>query len=503
MVISSQIVFWLLSSKLQLTLWEHSDKNKEIWIPMIYRGQDIKPGRLYIVDELADLRSMKDVEKCAFLMLLKPPYMLPDHFRRSDVAFVQPHMNKLDLFDEVNSTISALLDWVMQLKDSCNGDAPVSEIMSIGSRLMNAPLCLYDGANYREIVIQCGNKAQSFSKGYELFLDNNYKSHLKEKGVYEYPDGPDDEKNLYKNIFYKDRMVAVLVAGLHNKQIHEGERQVLLHLSEYLATSYLDEVHHKLLRKRNEERYDTLVRIVFAERPQVTMEMLSLLARFNWKQEHTYHVVVLQEICEPNSVFDFPYLRNKLEGDWRDSCLLSADSRFVWVVNITLSQKSPDADLHAYIAGFIGDHILKAGASEHGVGFEVLSSLYKQACFALIMGQEKYPNTWMFAFKDFRLEYVLEKLFSEFPAEDTIHPGLAKLIAYDKENAMDYVGTLGCYIDNQFRASVAAEKLFVHRSTFLRRLERIAELSGITLKDPDEVLHVMISLRICEKLKLR
>jgi DNA-binding PucR family transcriptional regulator len=38
--------------------------------------------------------------------------------------------------------------------------------------------------------------------------------------------------------------------------------------------------------------------------------------------------------------------------------------------------------------------------------------------------------------------------------------------------------------------------MFVHRTTFIRRLERIREISGIDLDREDNILHLLLSYKI-------
>ena len=45
----------------------------------------------------------------------------------------------------------------------------------------------------------------------------------------------------------------------------------------------------------------------------------------------------------------------------------------------------------------------------------------------------------------------------------------------------------------------AAEELFIHRSTFLYRLEKIKEILQSDLDDPDEIFYLNFSFRLLEQ----
>jgi len=53
-----------------------------------------------------------------------------------------------------------------------------------------------------------------------------------------------------------------------------------------------------------------------------------------------------------------------------------------------------------------------------------------------------------------------------------VHPGLYKLIEYDKNNGTDYVRTLAVYLRNYKNLSQTADDLFLHRNTVLYRLKK-------------------------------
>ncbi|MFL6131998.1 MAG: PucR family transcriptional regulator, partial [Nocardioidaceae bacterium] len=72
---------------------------------------------------------------------------------------------------------------------------------------------------------------------------------------------------------------------------------------------------------------------------------------------------------------------------------------------------------------------------------------------------------------------------------------VARIIEYDAEHGTDYGVTLRAWLDGFGDASAVARALNVHRNTLRYRLQRIGELSGIRLDDPDERLMAALHLR--------
>lgn len=70
---------------------------------------------------------------------------------------------------------------------------------------------------------------------------------------------------------------------------------------------------------------------------------------------------------------------------------------------------------------------------------------------------------------------------------------------YDRENETSYYKTLLTYACLQYNAVASAKALYIHRSSFINRMERIRELIHLNLEDPEERLYLLLSFRIMEE----
>ena len=98
-------------------------------------------------------------------------------------------------------------------------------------------------------------------------------------------------------------------------------------------------------------------------------------------------------------------------------------------------------------------------------------------------------------FDDIKLAYALSVLRTEV-AGDVRHAAIERLADYDAIHDARLVETLRVYLACACSATTAAKTLFVHRSTLLYRLERIEEVAGVNLADPDIRFHLDLSLRM-------
>ena len=76
---------------------------------------------------------------------------------------------------------------------------------------------------------------------------------------------------------------------------------------------------------------------------------------------------------------------------------------------------------------------------------------------------------------------------------------MLELKKHDKENQTQYMETLRVYLEQHLSATQAARELFIHRSTFLYRLDRIKEILQSELDDPEEIFYLELSFRLLEQ----
>lgn len=493
MEITSQMIFRLLSYRFQVRIWEHSGPDIHFRTPQLYRGQPLEPGHLYLMDEMTDFNSIHSVDGCAVLILTSAPLLLPEIFRRADVAFITEYHNKFDVFDEVCSLIYALQEWDGKLKDAYHAGASPKTLMEMSLSFLPMLLVLYDG----EQAVTCGDsRSDNQESTYNLFLEMGYKHYPDSEIPFLYQDDIHDTITLCKNILLDGKVNAIFLAVCFRQQFYEGDVALFSHLAGYVAKAYLNHIACGHTRKLNDKQHQLLIQALYKENYRLTPQDLLIFNRFGWREEHEYVIIYMKPIRKIASQLDDTYIRVRLERDWPDSCVLPDGSSFVWVLNISRSRTSEN--LRRYLTEFIREHMMQAGVSNARAGLSGLATLYQQACTVLSLGIRKNPDIWLFEFRNYLLDYIFEKFSCEFSAEQVIHPGIYRLMDYDKKNGMDYVKTLQYYIENHFNASDASQGLYIHRSTFLRRIARIEEIAGIHLDNPDDLLHIMISLRLCD-----
>lgn len=84
--------------------------------------------------------------------------------------------------------------------------------------------------------------------------------------------------------------------------------------------------------------------------------------------------------------------------------------------------------------------------------------------------------------------------------EDFYNTTLKPLVDYDKKKSTELVKTLKAYFEYNGNLTRMSEKLYTHYNTILYRINRINEITGMNLDDPNDRLNLEIALKISELL---
>ena len=134
---------------------------------------------------------------------------------------------------------------------------------------------------------------------------------------------------------------------------------------------------------------------------------------------------------------------------------------------------------------------MRCGVSTPTGDMRAVSLRYKQARFALEQAPE---NPGIYCCEDYAFSYMLYLLHNDESASFLLHPAVEKLGEYDRENQNELLPTLNEFLKYDRNLQRTSEALNIHRSTLKYRLQRIEDLTGLTMSDPKEEAYLRLSL---------
>lgn len=209
----------------------------------------------------------------------------------------------------------------------------------------------------------------------------------------------------------------------------------------------------------------------------------------NWTFSDRYALMVFEATYRREKKLHAEYLCPQIENMWHYVAATEWNDKTVVLIN----QKHMDKNFEQSLAYFVRDNLLTAGISQVFTDFSCLSCHLIQATIAMETGIEKDPHLWYYFFDHYAVSYIKKQCTGQLPAAFVCHPALLTLQEYDQKNDSQYAESLRLFIQTQYNMSAAADLAYVHRTTFIKRMERIVELTGIDLTDWNTRMHLMLS----------
>lgn len=134
--------------------------------------------------------------------------------------------------------------------------------------------------------------------------------------------------------------------------------------------------------------------------------------------------------------------------------------------------------------GYIG------GISNEFTDLNCISNHLLQASYSVENGHLSKQSICYF--RDQILQFMLNSCTGDLPKDSVYPQGLLTLLDHDQRKNTDHAKTLDTYLKNEMSISKTAETLFIHRSSLIKRLDKIQRLTGEDFTDPNIRLHYRI-----------
>lgn len=126
---------------------------------------------------------------------------------------------------------------------------------------------------------------------------------------------------------------------------------------------------------------------------------------------------------------------------------------------------------------------------------------YQQALQALDVGRFRGGGCSVVRFDELGVLRLLHLIRDRGEVNQFLAETVGPLQAYDEEHGTDLVGTLQAYFAEHGNARRAAQRLYVHYNTVLYRLQRITDITGLSLDDADARLNLQVGIKLLRLVK--
>ena len=321
----------------------------------------------------------------------------------------------------------------------------------------------------------------------------DYKALEREPGVFRYVAVED---LLHKNIFYGNAYVGRLaISNVKDPVQNAYYRQVLMVLCEYvekLYTRYGTFWHSE----KADDRFKRLL-CTLLEQKAVEEDTLHRMSQSRGDEPgDQFYLLQLKSHFSNNQNLIEEAIIARLNTLFPGVCSFSWEHEILALINISRYERLKEESFSQVLAYFLRDSLFMAGISRKFSDLRSLHAAYRQTSIALEIGPPIDTTYWYFKFNDYAYEYLMHCGYQGFTPDQVCHRAIPALREYDRENDTQLNMTLKTYILLQYNAVAAANALFVARSTFLKRLERIRALTGIDLDSKRQRHYLILSYDI-------
>ena len=258
---------------------------------------------------------------------------------------------------------------------------------------------------------------------------------------------------------------------------------------------------------------DNFMEKLLDEEIQEIDKILQYANHFQWDVFQSHRVAVLSVIFDENS-YDFFEQQEKMTSIYEElkikitnyySNILFSRKGDVFILIVPVEKEEPDEqefwkditeNIQRWLHHIFGSCYGLIGIGGKTNGIDDYFQCYKQALQTLnVLSSDRSMKRYAF-FEDLGSYTLLHLIKDTTEAHYFMKNYLEKLLKYSEENNINLFQTLRVYLEQNGSIKKTADKLFIHRSTLLYRLDKIKEILELDLEDSDMRFNLMMTYKL-------
>lgn len=451
----------------------------------------------------------QDLEECirrvnqCILICLDKPNTFPNPLQNDLIILDDPIANQM-ILNILTYILDLFNEWELQLNEAMYKTMSFQDIIELIGKMLEVPISLIN-QDFRYI-------AYSRNLGTnERFVDEHNQLPLEDATTL--LDRPDfkqletiteaftyiaSESVVYKNIYNHHNYVGRLGVLIDESSDVEYFKAIFDYAAFYIESLYAQSQSFEVMPLKLAKIHEFLNQILNQE--MLDKDAFQQMLLDNHAQlDDIYHIIYLTSNDIARTAYSITYLCSQIEHMWSGAYCVPKDEHIVLLLNESLFARSSQMNFHEELIYFIRDGLLLAGISREFSNIyhtENIFDAYLQAAYAMEQGRMADPISWYYYFDQYALNYLIQNGSSPFRPEQICHPALLKLIKHDQKHETSFTKTLFIYVQLRYNAVASAKALYIHRSSFINRMQRIKELVKIDWDNMDERLYLLLSFKL-------
>ncbi|MFA0814322.1 MAG: PucR family transcriptional regulator [Anaerofustis sp.] len=412
----------------------------------------------------------------------------------NNLIVIEEDVSMLTVFNEIIDIFLTFNRWERQMTDDINNFVTfgrmfddLTPVVDQGVFLANSKFHMVGFtkkylANFPDLEIKQAQK---------MIVKQNFRDLDSVTDVFQYKA---IEHCIHKNIFYHNEYVGRLGTWYYpDEEKNAYYSHILTYFGKYLEDLYAQTGSFERESGMTQVLKTTLIELIGGN----TVEFYTLneiLQMNQYQPDDEYYLIQLKTNAQKDASDIYAdYIGEQMERKWRGVTCVNAESSTVILLNATVYGKYETADFFQQLTYYIRDSMLFAAVSRKFSNLQNVRMAYRQTEIAFHFGRVTDASHWIYRFDNHVYDFLLQSAADGFSPDQVAIPALVQLRSHDGKHQTEYYKTLFEYIRQQYNATAAAQVLFIARSTFLNRLERIVELTGLDLDDWKQRLYLTLS----------
>ncbi len=415
-----------------------------------------------------------------------------------DCCVFPENVNPQILMNFVQRIFDRLDEWDLRLRRIAEAATDCSELLDCASEMLQNPVWMCDESGRliaRAERFGQENVQKECELSYKMMerrpADAPDSEPVPEERVRRKQDEQSGTELLYARFSAGKERFALLSAA-RERAFYASDETVLERLCGYCRLVLLKRRPTEQTQGRppQNDRRERLLRAAF-ERTETESAVTAGLVALGWDGRSSYFVAAAEPSAGDGRESRMRAVCMRTEAALPDCCAFPVDSLAVFVLKGALCGRETVRALEKLAA----EEELRIGVGEPFAGYAFFPQRLAQAKIALQSARERGASVT--AFSDAADAYLARRTASELPYALVCLGAVREMLRYDQTHGTAYFETAERYVKNRFNAVKTAADLFIHRSTFLYRLERIRSEFGLDLESDG-----CVSLRLIASLEL-
>ncbi|MDR0596411.1 MAG: helix-turn-helix domain-containing protein [Clostridiales Family XIII bacterium] len=420
------------------------------------------------------------------------------------VILVKDKVSHQRIHDAIQDILLKYGEWDDELKSILSESSDVQALIDAGTRLFRAPLLLHDN-NFSTVAV---SSEYANDRALAPLLDSEKLPFLMRSEKSRAARGTagsnviyfraNDMLGLSANLFRRGNFKYRLMLLECGAELHDRDAALLEHFSNYvrLSLGLVTGASSRALTLTG------LVSSVLSGESYSNEYFEDQMAAFGWKPGDTYVIYRVFTDIQEKEDRSLGFLTGRIADIFDEQCVFELDGGVVAVFD--LSRRSDgEASIDIAMSGFLRDNNMSAGRSDTFIGLGQILRYYTQAGIAYDLGPRVNRYKQLCKFREVVKEHLLESCTERLPAPMVCAPELLLLKAYDDEHQTEFYRTLSVFLKNDLHPVKTSKELFIARSTFIYRIEKIRSITGLDFNKISDHWYWLLSLELIERLDIQ